>query len=311
MTIDIRQYSADKVEEWDQTINNSKNGTFLLLRRYMDYHADRFTDHSLMFYNKNRCIAVLPANTKEDVLYSHQGLTYGGLIMTEECTTAVVMEIFRIMNEHLIQIGVKRVIYKPIPYIYTSIPSEEDLYALFRLGATIHSRSISSTIDYNKSFKWSELRRRQLNKAHKNGIKVHKTQNISKFWEILTDNLIKRHNTHPVHTEEEMTMLIDRFPENIELYEALNCNGDVVGGILAYKSTQVLHTQYISASEEGRQLGAIEAIIEVILKEKEFKYLDFGISTENGGQYLNEGLISQKEGFSGRGICYDTYEYKI
>ncbi len=46
----------------------------------MDYHSDRFNDHSLVFTRKNRLIGLLPANIKDEALYSHGGLTFGGII---------------------------------------------------------------------------------------------------------------------------------------------------------------------------------------------------------------------------------------
>ena len=40
-------------------------------------------------------------------------------------------------------------------------------------------------------------------------------------------------------------------------------------------------------------------------------YFDFGKSTERHGEYLNEQLIFQKEGFGGRAVCYDTYVWTV
>ena len=78
--INIERYTAEKAAEWDEFVAKSKNGTFLFDRNYMDYHADRFADFSLMFYNdKHKLCALLPANIDDGTLYSHQGLTYGGL----------------------------------------------------------------------------------------------------------------------------------------------------------------------------------------------------------------------------------------
>ena len=37
------------------------------------------------------------------------------------------------------------------------------------------------------------------------------------------------------------------------------------------------------------------------------RWIDFGISTEERGQRLNEGLASYKEGFGARAVNYDTY----
>ena len=91
---DIIRYSADKADEWNAFVAASKNGTFLFDRRYMDYHSDRFLDHSLMFYEKGRLYAVMPANDdKHGTLFSHQGLTYGGLIMDKGCRAAKVHDL--------------------------------------------------------------------------------------------------------------------------------------------------------------------------------------------------------------------------
>ena len=41
------------------------------------------------------------------------------------------------------------------------------------------------------------------------------------------------------------------------------------------------------------------------------KYIDFGKSTEGNGSILNEGLISQKEGFGGRTFVYQTWSINV
>ena len=68
--------------------------------------------------------------------------------------------------------------------------------------------------------------------------------------------------------------------------------------------------QYIASGEEGRTYGALDLLFRHLVSEryKQFEYVDFGTSNEDGGRYLNEGLIFQKEGFGGRAVCYDTYE---
>ena len=87
--IEIVRYTPDKAAEWDAFVRQSKNATFLFYRGYMDYHADRFADYSLMFYDKGRLCALLPANDGGDgTLWSHRGLTYGGLLMDCRCKAA-------------------------------------------------------------------------------------------------------------------------------------------------------------------------------------------------------------------------------
>ena len=304
------RYTAERKEEWDEFVAKSKNGTFLMKRGYMDYHADRFEDCSLMFYKKGRLCAVLPGNVSSEVFYSHQGLTYGGLVIDERCTMTDVLAMFEEMNEWLKGIGIGKVVYKPVPHIYHRLPSEEDLYALFINGARLVARGVSSSIDLERQLKWRQNRRTALNKANSEGVTVECSEDLECFWSILESNLMATHGVTPVHSVEEMRLLKSRFPDNIILYIARNKHGVAVAGVLLYITENVIHSQYISATEEGKEIGAIDAIMQEAMQMKK-RYFDFGVSTENGGKYLNESRIFQKEGFGGRAICYDTYEYTI
>lgn len=315
---DIIRYSSEKSREWDDFVAHSKNATFMLQRPYMDYHKDRFHDHSLMFYLKGKLYALVAANESASTFYAHQGLTFGGIIMNEKCTASLVLTLFEEMNAYLAQHGFTKVVYKPIPHIYHRLPAEEDLYALFRCNAQLIARGASTTIDLASPLKWRQNRRTALNKAMSEGITVEESREIGDFWTILDTNLVERHNLHPVHTKEEMELLMNLHPRNIKLLQARNSEGKVIGGILFYITEQVIHSQYISANAEGKQNGAIDAIMHEALNENGIlrkgipaQLFDFGISTENGGLYLNESLIFQKEGFGGRTTCYDVYEYPI
>jgi hypothetical protein len=75
-TYTIQRYTPALRDTWDAFISASRNGTFLLQRGFMDYHADRFTDHSLLFFRDEKLIALLPAEEREGTLTSHGGLTY-------------------------------------------------------------------------------------------------------------------------------------------------------------------------------------------------------------------------------------------
>ena len=311
---EITKYTADRKEEWDGFVKTSKNGTFLLDRNYMDYHSTRFEDHSLMFYRDGRLYAMLPANVKDGVLYSHQGLTYGGLVMHEDASAANIVTLFGELNALLKDEGISKVVYKPTPWIYHLLPSEEDLYALFKVcKARISARDISSTIIFDNRIKWHRDRRYGVNKARNNGVSVRRSDDLAAFWHVLDLNLGNKYGVKPVHTVEEMALLKSRFPDNILLYVAEK-DGETLGGTVLYVTNQVIHAQYISASPEGKRLRVIDAIYEVILNHDfaDFRlYFDFGKSTEDLGTYLNENLIYQKEGFGARGVCYDTYEWDI
>ena len=310
---EIERYTADQKAIWNQFVLNSKNGTFLFDRNYMDYHSDRFEDHSLMIYRKGKLYSLLPANKMGSVLYSHQGLTYGGVIMSDKVTVADSVEMFRVINACLKESGFEKVIYKPIPFIFHQHPAQEDLYALFRTSnAKIIGRNISSTIIQSDKMKFIESRKSGIRKALSNGITVRQSNDLSAFWEILDTNLKNKYGVAPVHTLSELQLLQSRFPQNIKLYLAYK-DDIALGGSLLYVTKQVVHTQYISANIEGKELGVLDLLFDYLINHEytNYPYFDFGQSTENMGSVLNESLIFQKEGFGGRGLCYDIYEYEL
>ncbi len=311
--MEIRRYRREDKELWNSFVNKARNATFLFDRNYMDYHADRFDDNSFMFYHKGKLKAVLPANVAGDTLYSHQGLTYGGLLLDKKATVEDVLECFDSLNSWLRENGISKVVYKALPWIYQKYPSEEDLYALtWKCKAQLISRDISSSIVIDNKLKFAESRKSGIRKALSQNIEVGESNDVDGFWHVLEDNLGNRYNAKPVHTANEMKLLMSRFPNNIRLYVA-KMNGEIVGGTLIYVTPQVVHTQYISASVEGKKHGALDLLFDYIINKvyANCRYFDFGKSTEQGGAYLNEPLIFQKEGFGGRGVCYDWYQWEL
>ena len=311
---EIKRYNQEYADEWNQFVAQSKNGTFLFDRCYMDYHQDRFEDYSLMFYLDNKLYALLPANRKEHMLWSHQGLTFGGLLLNEQGRIAMICELFKELNNYLKSAGFQQVIYKKTPAVYGRIPSEEDLFALTTVcRAQLHHRAASSVVDLTNRLPLSELRRRGVRKALKEHLQVEESSDYATFWYVLTDNLEQRYHAHPVHSLPEIQLLHARFPQHIRLF-VVRKDEQVVGGTVLYISQQIVKTQYISANEEGKKMGAIDLLFDTLLTkyaEEGFRYFDFGTSMSPENSTLNESLIHQKEGFGGRAICYDTYEWSL
>ena len=318
--MNIVQYTNVQAAEWDSFVRESKNGTFLLERSFMDYHSDRFQDCSLMIYEDNLLVGLFPANWEEKghIVWSHQGLTYGGLVLSEDATQLQVLQMLQsILFWYSDFLQAERMIYKPIPYIYSNCASSEDLYALFRAGARLKSRGVSSAVAMTNPLRMRKLRVRGAKKAIDNGLYIDRMSEedwptLHAFWEVLTEVLETRHGVAPVHTEQEMALLMTRFPQQIKLY-LVRKERRVLAGCVVFITRQVAHIQYIAASEEGRELGALDLLFRHMINErfKQMAYVDFGISTERGGMYLNEGLVFQKEGFGARTVCYDIYELEI
>lgn len=309
----IVKYTVEHKNNWNEFVRNSKNSHFFFQRDYMEYHSDRFDDFSLMIFDDtDKLIAILPANIKEDILYSHQGLTFGGFLVDDRMKTETMLEIFESLKYFLKEQNIKKIVYKCIPYIYHLKPSEEDRYALFRKDAKLIRRDVTSTIDLTEQVRYSKGRKWTINKAKKESIETFGSDDYETFWKLLTGVLESNHEAKPVHTLEEIKKLANLFSKNIKLFLAKK-DEKIVSGALIYENQNIVHTQYLANSEEGREIGALDLLIDYLIKDiyKNKKYFDFGISNEDAGRYLNTGLIAQKEGFGARAVVHDFYELEI
>ncbi len=312
---EFEPYSPSDAPVWDGFVESSRQASFLFLRGYMDYHRERFADHSLLIRRDGRLCALLPANRGDDgTLWSHQGLTYGGLITHMATTAGEMLDLMSELNAHLRTSGFRRVVYKPVPWIYCRQPAEEDLYAMTQVcHARLCVRNLSAAVDMRNPVKWRHDRHYNANKAARNGVVVEQDNGaLPEFWDVLDGNLMATYGARPVHTLDEMTRLAEAFPRHILLYVA-RWQGRVVGGVVAYVMPGVVHTQYISATTEGKRLHAVDALIRFIMEQwqRRCRYFDFGTSNEDHGRTLNRSLIAQKEGFGGRGVCYDWYVWDL
>lgn len=304
----IERYTPDKESEWNSFVDSSRNGTFLHKRGYMDYHAHRFADHSLMFYCGTDLVAILPAHIKDDSFCSHNGLTYGGLLLPDSTTTAEVLELFGEMLKYLnTNTATTRIIYKPTPHIYHRYPCEEDLYALFRNGAMLSERKVSSAIPLQEPLPISG--RRKLTEKTKSSLRIVEDGDLAEFWDILNERLQDKYDTTPVHSIDEIALLKERFPENIKLFCVADNGNNILGGVVLFITDRVVHMQYSATTAEGRRISALDYLYEELINNRfaNKAYFDFGISVEDGGRYLNNGLISYKERMGGRAVIYDTY----
>ena len=311
-SINLKCYTSNDNVIWNDFVKNSKNGIFMLNRNYMDYHSDRFKDNSLMFYDDNNLIALLPANIKDNALYSHGGLTFGGFITNENMKQHKMNSCFECLINYCKQNDIKKIIYKCIPQIYHKLPADEDLYSLFLNNAQLIKIEPSTTILLGAQCKMPKGRTAQISRAKREGILIEKSDKFSDFIKLENEVLQEYHNTKAVHTAEELELLYSRFPENIQLWVA-KYNDEIIAATLLFVSDQTVHTQYLAANKKAREIGGLDLLINTLLEKfsNSKKYFDFGISTENNGKILNEGLISQKEGFGGRTTIYTTFSLKF
>lgn len=307
--MDVARFDPSLAGHWDAFVDASRNGTFILKRSYMDYHADRFHDHSLVFRESDEIVAVMPAHVAGDALVSHGGLTYGGLVTGNDFTLGGTLRAFDALVAAMRDAGLGRLVYKTVPTIYHDVPSDEDRYALFRHGARLVRRDVLEVIDNRRASKVQQRRLRSLRKAEKLGVVVEPATDYGPFWRVMTERLESRYGIKPVHSVEEITLLAGRFPDNIRLYTATR-GGEVLAGIVLFISRHVCHVQYSVASPAGFEASALDVLLVHALEahRETARCLDLGAVTESGGTVLNEGLTEYKESFGARSIVHDTYE---
>ncbi|RDI05823.1 GNAT family N-acetyltransferase [Flavobacterium sp. AG291] len=306
----IRRYALNDFDNWNDFVSKSKNGTFLFHRDFMEYHSDRFEDFSLLVFDENELIAVLPANKKKNTVYSHGGLTYGGLVFSEKLKLPEVIMSFKAILEFLNQNGFEKLIIKQTPSIYHKYPSEELSYALFLAKACLIRRDSLAVIDMQQRLPFSKLRKRTVNKGKKNGYSIVEEADFESFWDkVLIPNLKKKHDADPVHTAKEIKLLQQKFPHNIKQFNVYH-NDDVVAGTTVFVTDTVAHMQYISGINEYNDSGALDFLYDHLINDvfAEKHFFDFGISNEEQGRKLNSGLMFWKEGFGARTIVQDFYE---
>lgn len=308
----VEPYRTVHADAWNAYVSKAKNGSFMFQRSYLDYHADRFSNESVIVVDDSDTpIALFPASRRDDVIVSHGGLTYGGVICDRGMRATTMLDVFALLILHYRETGAQRLIYKAIPHIYHELPAEEDLYALFRNDARLVRRDVSSTVLLSDRLPYSKGRSHCVKKFAKSGLVVERSFDFHGFMALEAAHLGAKFGVTPVHSGDEMTLLASHFPENIKLFVVQR--ETILAGIIVYESQQVAHAQYIASTDDGRDASAVDGIVDhllnVVFRGK--RYFDFGISTEQAGRQLNAGLAGNKETYGARTTVYDTYELSL
>jgi len=306
-------YQPEFFNEWNQFVLSAENGNFLFHRNFMEYHSDRFKDASVLLFNdKNKLVAVFPANIKDNKIYSHQGLTYGGIVMKERKHIQEIIRYFYYIMKYYQQQGIQEIIYKPVPNYIALETCDAEHFIFNIIDAQLTRVDTSFVTHLDKPIQLQERRKRSIKKAERNeNIKIQFDNNFEAFWkEVLEPNLYERYRAKPVHTLEEILLLHQRFPDNILQVNAY-LNSKIVAGITLFNFQNTIHCQYISSIDEGRMSGAIDLLFyKVILHFKDSKKF-FSMGTSNNeGRDLNLGVSEFKEGFDARIYAHFHYQFE-
>lgn len=308
----IEKYSKNEKKLWDAFVDIAKNASFHLKRDFVEYHEHRFEDYSLLIFNQNdELVALLPANIKDNIIYSHQGLTYGGLICKKDIYLTdyikLAQELFLFLKEKKFE----KIIIKEIPWTYTIGFNDDFRYIMNLVDAKIIKFDVLPHIAYKNQLAFQTRRIRSIKKALSFNYIIEENDNFANYWFVL-ESLLNRYESKPTHTLEEIKNLKKIFPLNIRLFQVVETN-NVIAGIVVFETNTVARAQYIASNDEGKKNGALDLLFDYIINNiyinKDF--FEFGTSTLNGGLSLNYGLSEQKEGFGARTVIQQTYEVPL
>lgn len=309
--IETVPYETSLRGAWDSLVDQARNGHFLFRRDYLEYHADRFPDASFLFRENGKWLGLVAGHLWGDEGWaSHKGLTFGGLVLSSQSRTPQVREMLNGLHARLRERGRTVVRWKPLPWFHAREPSQEDLYFLFRLRARLVSRTLGTLVEPRR-MRLSPSRLRICERSRREGLRVERRDDWQNFWPILERNLGDRHDTRPVHSLDEIRLLASRFPENIQLFGALQ-DDQWHAGIVVFRTAEVFHVQYSAATDEGRTMHAPNLLaleLGQVHAAGSSRWMSFGNSCERGGDWLNDGLLAFKESHGGHGVVYEEYEY--
>ncbi|MDN3674152.1 GNAT family N-acetyltransferase [Flavobacterium branchiarum] len=294
----VKLYQEADYTKWNDFIGQAKNATFLFHRDFMEYHKDRLEDFSLLVYENEKLVSVLPANRVIDVVYSHQGLTYGGLVYSNKLKGTEVELILENLLSFFKEVGIKNFHYKPAPVFYFPEGNSEVEFFLFKRGALLERKEMNLAINLSVPLHISKSKLKHFRRIQEMDLDVIEENNFTSFWElVLEPRLLNKHNAKPVHNSQEIVLLKQHFSNNIKQFSAYY-EGEIIAGITVFETDTVVKSQYGATTKKGEELRALDFLfINLIQKYKEEGklFFDMGIVGDANEKGYNVGLLKQKE----------------
>ena len=314
MKYTIKKYSQDDYSIWNDFVAQSKNATFLFHRDFMEYHKDRFDDFSLLIFEDEKLRAILPGNKKGNAIYSHQGLTYGGLVylpkLKAEKVESILDEILLFLKENKFE----TFYYKPIPNFYFSEGNAAMDFFLLKRGAILERKEMNLAVNLQAPLKISKSKMKHFRRIENLDLDIFEEENFDPFWEkILEPRLAEKFNVKPVHSKEEIAFLKSKFPKNIRQYSAYRNDG-IIAGITIFETKDVIKSQYGATSKIGEEFRALDFLFINLIhkyKRKGKHFFDMGIVGEENELGYNQGLLAQKEELGCSVYNQDFYKIEI
>ncbi|MCH4551354.1 FemAB family protein [Aestuariibaculum lutulentum] len=309
----VVKYSKEYYEQWNDFVAKSKNGTFLFHRDFMEYHSDRFEDFSLLIFQRNKLQAILPANKSGQEIYSHQGLTYGGVLLPNNISVVKVFSVFEVIQKYCKQINISKITIREIPEFYCDKPTSEISFIIGQ-KYSLFQRQMVLAIDFEKGFSIHKTKLKHYKKGRDVGFEIKEDDTFDEFWiNVLQPRLLERFNSKPVHRLEEITLLKRNFPKNIKQFN-IYLGNQILAGITIFENKNVVKSQYGATTSEGERFRALDYLFLFLIdkyKEEGKKFFSMGTISDNSIKGYNEGLLKQKEEFGCNVYLQDSFSIDL
>ncbi len=319
--MEVIEYTKDKMQEWDEFVIHSNNGTMFHLQKFLSYHpAGKFKWHHLMFYQKGKLIAVLPGTLENGVYESPIGASYGSFV-TKDIKFKTAMELVSSLLDYGKAQKIKEILLTPPPLIYEEYPNQNIEFALRWQGFEYQLHYISSAIKLADSRpvipRFQSTVRRNIRKTLRDpNIRVEVNERYDEFYPILLKNKA-RHGVKPTHTYEELLLLNKLLPGYLKLFMVYWKDIPIGGSLMFYPNRFVALCFYNMLLYEYARFKPIQRVMYEVVKdatERGFRYVDIGVSQDTKAENPmtpSMSLIDFKEKFDAKTIMRNTLYIKL
>ncbi|OAZ04875.1 hypothetical protein [Flavobacterium succinicans] len=310
----IRPYQKSDYDLWNTFISGTKNATFLFHRDFMEYHKERFEDFSLLVFDKVKLVAVLPANRVDNTVYSHQGLTYGGLVYSSKLKIEKIETILDLLFDFFKSKRIVDFYLHPIPSFYLGQGNAAIDFFLMKKGAQLYRKEMNMVAHLHQEIPISKSKLKHFRRTELLGLRVVEETNFQSFWEkILEPRLAEKYDTKPVHSLAEIQLLHERFPQNIKQFSAY-LEDKIVAGITIFEFENGVKSQYGATSKKGEKYRALDFLFISLLdifQKRGKHFFDMGIVNDANKKGFHSGLLQQKEELGCTVWSQDFYKIKL
>jgi hypothetical protein len=304
----VERYRTSHRDLWEGFIPSSANGNLFQTRRFLEYHpADRFEDHSLLFWRDKTLLAVAPGEAKEEAWSSHRFASHGGLVVPPRLSASSALDLVDALRCYGERQGWRKLFLRFVPDLLAEESFVSLVWALAVFGFSEDSREMTWCVlpqfssEENLLQAYDESVRRAIKKAQKREFRIEESDDFPAFWALLSRNLRDKFDVGPTHSLAEIESIRARCPGEMRLHGVFHRREMVCGSLVFNLSSNVAHCFYFAqdyAFQGDRPMALLMHHLngEYVLRQR--RKLDYGVFTAEGAKELNLGLSRFKSSFA-------------